>query len=59
MKDECTEEIIKMFEEGPSETVVLSDDDFEKLLEVIENPPEPSEKMRELMNRRKRWEGDW
>lgn len=51
MKDECTEEIIKMFEEVPSETIVLSDEDFEKLQEVIENPPEPSEKLRELFRK--------
>lgn len=56
MKDKYIENLVEMFKRGPTETTVLSDEDFDYFMEVLENPPEPTEKLKELFERHKQWE---
>lgn len=49
------QELIKMFRKGPTSKIKLGAEDAEKLVEMLENPPPPNGKLKELLgpNRRK------
>ena len=56
MNNKDTEDLVEMFKRGPTETITLDNEDFDKLCEMLDNPPEPTEKMKELFKRYKMWE---
>jgi membrane-bound lytic murein transglycosylase B len=51
LADEQTKEIVEMMQVTPAEVLTLSDEDFEKMMNVLENPPEPSEKLKEAFRK--------
>jgi uncharacterized protein (DUF1778 family) len=52
--EEELEELKKMCENP--EIIYFSQEDYDKLQEMIENPPPPSPKLIELLNRKAPWE---
>lgn len=57
-RKKINKDIKKDFEKIPKETIVLSEKDFNKLLEHIENPPEPTEAFKKAMKEYKEKFGD-
>lgn len=51
LADEQAKEIVEMMQVPPAEVLTLSDEDFEKMMNVLENPPEPSEKLKEAFRK--------
>lgn len=51
LADEQAKEIVEMMQVTPAEVLTLSDEDFEKMMNVLENPPEPSEKLKEAFRK--------
>lgn len=51
LADEQAKEIVEMMRVTPAEVLTLSDEDFEKMMNVLENPPEPSEKLKEAFRK--------
>ncbi len=51
LADEQAKEIVAMMQATPGEILTLSDEDFEKMMDVLENPPEPSERLKEVFRK--------
>ena len=51
LADEQAKEIVAMMQATPAEILTLSDEDFEKMMDVLENPPEPSERLKEAFRK--------
>jgi len=43
------------FDFGKAPVIVISDKAFDKLTEILDNPPEPTQALIDLMKRPKRW----
>ena len=45
------QEIVDMMNTPPTEVLLMSDEDFSTMMDILENPPEPSEKLREAFRK--------
>ena len=54
--DAYIKELIEMFENGESENITLSREEYDWLVEMLESLPEPSPKLKELLSRKAPWE---
>lgn len=46
---EDIQELIDMFKNGTVETIVLDEDTFEAIVDMLENPKEPPERLKKLL----------
>lgn len=53
MIDKLLENILNLFDNPPKSTIYLNQKEWDGLQELLENPPEPNEKLKKLLSKEK------